>query len=197
MRERRAVPYSRLAALAAIIFVAAALLAWWSPWRDAAPDAPPDAPFVASFEKFTPTLPRPAPDLAFVDAEGRTARLDDFVGQTVLLNLWATWCAPCVKEMPALDRLQAKLGGADFQVIALSLDAKGAEVVDPFFEKAGLTSLAKYYDPTSAAMEAFRPPGLPTSILIDAQGREIGRVLGDAAWDSPEAEALIRQAMER
>ena len=136
--------------------------------------------------------PEAAPDLIFMDADGKPATLADFKGRLVLLNLWATWCAPCVKEMPALDRLQAELGGEDFQVLALSLDRGGAGVVRPFYEKAGLKNLGIWLDPKSGAMRTLKPRGLPTSLLIDREGRVLGRIEGAADWAGPEAAALIR-----
>lgn len=136
--------------------------------------------------------PAPAPDLRFTDAEGRELTLADFKGRVVLLNLWATWCTPCVEEMPSLDRLQARLGGPDFEVVAISVDRQGASVVAPFYEKLGLKRLGVYLDRTSQSMRALGLRGLPTSLIIDRDGRIAGRLEGAAAWDSPAAEALIR-----
>lgn len=118
--------------------------------------------------------------------------LDAEKGRVVVLNLWATWCAPCVKEMPALDRLQKKLGGKDFEVVALSLDRGGAVQVRPFFEERGIGALSVYLDPKSTAMMALKPRGLPTTYLIGRDGRILGTMIGEAEWDGAEAEALIR-----
>ena len=134
---------------------------------------------------------RPVPALAFTDGAGHPASLADFKGKVVLLNLWATWCAPCVREMPSLDRLQAALGGADFQVVALAEDRGGGAVVLPFLEKLGLRSLSPYLDAPGAAAQAFGAPGLPTTVLIGRDGREAGRTLGAAEWDSPESRRMI------
>jgi thiol-disulfide isomerase/thioredoxin len=139
--------------------------------------------------------PKPVPDAAFKDAEGNEVRLSDFRGKTLLVNFWATWCAPCKVEMPSLDRLQAKLGGDRFAVVAISSDRAGKRAVDPYFDEAGLTALARYYDPSNAVGMAMGVAGLPMTVLIDAEGRELGRMLGDAEWDGPDALALIRQAM--
>lgn len=139
--------------------------------------------------------PEKAPFAEFQNAQGKTVSLEDFKGKTVLLNLWATWCGPCKVEMPSLDALQARLGGADFQVVALSSDRAGKRAVDPYFENAGIKALSPYYDPKNAVGLAMGVTGLPTSVLIDAQGRELGRITGDAKWDSPDAVALVRQAM--
>jgi thiol-disulfide isomerase/thioredoxin len=136
--------------------------------------------------------PAPAPELRFTDAEGRELTLADFKGRVVLLNLWATWCVPCVEEMPSLDRLQARLGGPDFEVVAISVDRQGAAVVAPFYERLGLKRLGIYLDRSSQSMRALGLRGLPTSLVIDRDGRIAGRLEGAAAWDSPAAEALIR-----
>lgn len=142
---------------------------------------------------FTPDeTPDPAPPLTIAKPDGGTLTLADFKGRVVLLNLWATWCAPCVKEMPALDRLQKKLGGKDFEVVALSLDRGGAVQVRPFFEERGIGALSVYLDPKSTAMMALKPRGLPTTYLIGRDGRILGTMIGEAEWDGAEAEALIR-----
>ncbi len=139
--------------------------------------------------------PAPLPATAFENAAGETVRFADFRGRVVLLNLWATWCPPCVREMPSLDRLQAKLGGPDFAVVALSLDRLGTARVTPFFGEHGIKNLAQYLDPRSRVATALRVNGLPTTLLIDRAGREVGRVIGPAEWDSPEAVAMIRRLM--
>lgn len=128
--------------------------------------------------------PQPAPAISFADAEGGSFGLGDFAGKMVLVNLWATWCAPCVKEMPALERLQARLGDR-LTVIAISQDRGGAKAVDPFVAKLGLKAVKVYLDPKSGVGRAFKVEGLPTSFLIDREGRMVGRVDGEAAWDSP------------
>jgi thiol-disulfide isomerase/thioredoxin len=140
--------------------------------------------------------PRPVPGLAFVDTAGAPRTLADFKGRVVLLNIWATWCVPCRAEMPTLDRLQAKLGGPDFEVVALSIDRKGLDVVKPFYAELGLTSLAAYVDRSGDSAHALGAVGVPTTLLIDREGREIGRKLGPAEWDQPEAVAVIRHAIE-
>jgi thiol-disulfide isomerase/thioredoxin len=139
--------------------------------------------------KFTPLdTPLPAPEVSFTDHSGATVRLADFRGHAVLVNLWATWCGPCVKEMPSLARLQAKLG--DLTVLAISEDRRGAELVDPFLAKLAITGLATYLDPKSAVGHAFGVVGLPTSFLIDRDGRILGALEGGAEWDAP---AMVRR----
>ena len=141
--------------------------------------------------------PTPVPDFGFTDAGGGALSLADFKGRTVLLNLWATWCAPCRKEMPALDRLEAAMGGPGFQVVALSIDRGGLAPVRAFFSEVGLTRLSIYLDPTSTSTGRLAVAGIPTTLLIDAAGREIGRATGPLEWDSPAVIALIRQGIER
>jgi thiol-disulfide isomerase/thioredoxin len=134
--------------------------------------------------------PRPAPELSVTTLQGETVKLADFRGRLVLVNLWATWCGPCVEEMPSLARLQAKL--PDLAILAISEDRQGARVVREFIARHGLHRLAVYLDPHSDASEAFGVRGLPTSILIGADGRMLGRLEGAADWDAPDMLALLK-----
>jgi len=136
--------------------------------------------------------PRPVPSLHFVDGGGQAATLADFHGRAILLNIWATWCVPCRREMPTLDRLQAKLGSRDFEVIALSVDRGGIPAVQAFFREIKVQALRIYVDPSSDATGALGLTGLPTTLLVDATGRETGRKIGPASWDSPEMIEEIR-----
>jgi len=139
--------------------------------------------------KFTPVMPpRPAPALHFTARSGETVSLAAFRGHVVLVNLWATWCAPCVQEMPSLARLQAKL--PDLAVLAISQDRRGAAAVDPFLARLDLRGLAAFLDPDNDASRAFDVVGLPTSILIDRSGRIVGELVGAADWDAP---AMVRR----
>jgi thiol-disulfide isomerase/thioredoxin len=141
--------------------------------------------------------PRVLPELAFVDGTGKPRTLSDFRGRTVLLNVWATWCPPCREEMPSLDRLQKALGGPGFEVVALSLDAGGAQVVERFYQETGIASLAIYIDPGMRATAKLATPGVPTTLLIDAKGRELGRHAGPAQWDGEEALRVISRHVVR
>jgi thiol-disulfide isomerase/thioredoxin len=136
---------------------------------------------------------QPAPEIAFEDGAGNPVSLADFRGRLVLVNFWATWCGPCVEEMPSLDRLQAKLGSRRFEVVAVSQDRGGARVVQPFRDRLGLAALKAYFDPKGNFGRSFGIRGLPTSILIDRKGREIGRFEGAAEWDGAPALALIQR----
>lgn len=140
--------------------------------------------------------PNPVPALDFTDAGGAPLSLDVFRDRTVLLNVWATWCAPCRKEMPSLDRLQAEMGGPAFQVVALSIDGGGLDPVRAFYREIGLDHLGIYLDPPSASTRVLNVLGIPTTLLIDRAGREVGRATGPVEWDSAEIKAAIRQAME-
>jgi len=135
--------------------------------------------------------PEPMGDVEFQTGDGRQIRLSDFKGRTVLLNLWATWCAPCRKEMPSLDRLQKELGSDKFEVVALAVDRGGADGARKFLDETKVESLKLYVDPTAKTGTALRAVGMPTTILIDKDGREIGRLAGPAEWDHPEAKRLI------
>jgi thiol-disulfide isomerase/thioredoxin len=139
---------------------------------------------------------RPAlADAAFQDAEGKPLKLSDWKGRVALVNLWATWCAPCRKEMPDLAKLQKQLGSEDFEVVAISVDRKGAEASAAFLKETGADSLRLYVEPTTAILNDIQALGLPATVLIDRQGREIGRLLGPADWASPEAIALVKAAL--
>ena len=129
--------------------------------------------------------PIPLPDVNFVDEKETPKTLANFTGKLVLVNLWAKWCPPCKEEMPSLDRLQEKLGaGADLQVVAISVDPISFEQIRAFYNVIGIKSLALYKGDESEIMQAFRIPGLPTSLLIDHAGQEIGRMIGPTIWDS-------------
>ncbi len=151
---------------------------------------PPQGPFAEDFSLLTP--PVPAPLEVFQDLDGAPVRLADFKGDVVLLNFWATWCAPCVREMPALDRLQSILGREGLRVVAVSIDRGGKQVVARFAKRIGLQNLALYLDPKSALARAFGVSGLPATFLIDAEGRVARARLGAAEWDSHAAVSLIR-----
>ena len=141
------------------------------------------------------TAPAPLADVGFVDGSGAPKTLKDFRGKTVLLNLWATWCAPCREEMPSLDRLQQELGSDVFQVVALAVDRTGLDSARKFLEGINVKSLALYADPTTRSGSALKAVGMPTTILIDAEGREIGRLPGPAEWDSADAKRLVQEAI--
>jgi len=137
-----------------------------------------------------------AANIKFKDAEGKVRHMAEWQGKVVLLNFWATWCAPCRREMPALDALQTGIGSEKFEVITLSSDRKGLDVVKSFFEKIGIQHLKIYIDPTLKAQRAFRVIGLPTTVLIDRNGVVVGRMAGPAEWNNEDAQALIRHYLD-
>lgn len=141
--------------------------------------------------------PKLVPEIHFQDRERRSRTLADFRGKVVLLNIWAAWCGPCREEMPTLDRLQAELGGPDFEVVALSIDRGGFDAITKFFAEVGVQHLSMYLDTTTEAASTLSAVGLPTSLLIDRDGSEIGRLIGPAKWDSPEMMDFIRSRLTR
>jgi thiol-disulfide isomerase/thioredoxin len=146
------------------------------------------------------TQPVRLPDLAFEDADGKPRKLSDWRGKTVLLNLWATWCVPCRKEMPALDNLQAKLGGNDFEVVAVNIDTRDPEKPKNFLKESNLTRLGYFADQKAKVFQDLKAIskalGMPTSILIDAKGCEIATIAGPAEWASDDAIKLIKAAVQ-
>jgi thiol-disulfide isomerase/thioredoxin len=145
------------------------------------------------------TKPLKLPDLSFHDASGKPLTLAAWRGRTVLLNLWATWCVPCRKEMPTLDALQAKLGGPDFEVVAINIDTRDAEKPKAFLKDIGISKLAYYADATARTFQdlkdAGRAFGMPTTLLVDPHGCELGTIAGPAEWASDDAVKLVRAAL--
>ena len=140
--------------------------------------------------------PELVPTFRFQDAEGHEKTLADWKGKVVLLNVWATWCAPCRREMPALDRLQKEMGGETFEVVALSVDRQGAPASRKFLEETKATGLKLYVESTSKSIGVLRASGLPTTLLIDREGREVGRLAGPAEWDGADAKKLIASVLK-
>ena len=163
------------------------------PSETAAPPA-----FSGEMRQFTLIKPlRPAPAERFTAPDGSSVDLKHFRGKVILVNFWATWCAPCLREMPALDRLEAKLGSERFQVVTISVDRQGQAAVGPFLQRHGLGRLPAYLDTRSDLLHAFGARGLPTSYLIDADGTVLGYLEGPAEWDSAAAQALIEHYTDR
>jgi len=140
------------------------------------------------------------PDLTFKDADGHERKLSDWRGHTVLLNLWATWCVPCRKEMPALDKLQAALGGDKFQVVTVNIDTRDPEKPLAFLKDAGVTHLTYYADPSAKVFQelklAGKAFGMPTTLIVDPSGCEIGEMAGPAEWASEDGIKLMSAAIE-
>lgn len=140
--------------------------------------------------------PEELPAATFQDGTGKERTLADWKGKVVLLNLWATWCLPCRKEMPSLDRLQKQMGSDKFEVVAISVDRKGLDASRKFLDETQVQKLALYVDPTARMTSTLKVIGLPATLLLDGEGREIGRLLGPAEWDSEDAQRLIRAVMK-
>jgi thiol-disulfide isomerase/thioredoxin len=136
---------------------------------------------------------RPLPPVEFLDAQGVAKGFADFLGRGLVVNFWATWCAPCVAEMPALDRAQAALAGQDIRVLALSSDRGGRPAVEKFYTDRGIAGLGLWLDPRGAAGRALGVRGLPTTLIIDRTGAERARLEGAAEWDTPAMLAAIRR----
>ena len=139
-------------------------------------------------------------DLSFKTAQGGDISLADFNGKTVLLNVWATWCAPCRAEMPSLSNLQKDLGGEDFEVVAVNIDTRGLERPASFLEEIGVDNLDLYNDPSTDIFNSLKKKGLafgmPTTLILDKNGCQIAHLSGPAHWDSDDAKALIRAAID-
>jgi thiol-disulfide isomerase/thioredoxin len=139
--------------------------------------------------------PRLLNELQFKDGDDRPLTLAEFRGKVVLLNIWATWCGPCRREMPTLDQLQAKFARLDFEVVALSIDPTGPQAVAKFYEEIGVKHLVKYIDESGKAARDLKALGLPTTLLINREGLEIGRYVGPAEWNSPEMMVFFEEQL--
>ena len=182
----------KLAMLIAALLLSAAL-----PGGSMQPRAAEAGAAAESLPNFTLTTPpKPVPPAKFNDAAGKSIDLSAFRGRVVLVNLWATWCPPCRAEMPALDRLQAALGSPDFQVVAVSQDIDKAKA-QAFLQHVGATHLGFYIDESMLSGRTWGGIGLPTTLLVDRDGSEVGRIIGPAEWDSPEAKALIEHFLQK
>ncbi|MEK7246774.1 MAG: TlpA disulfide reductase family protein [Pseudomonadota bacterium] len=180
--------------------VVAAMLAATTIFVIGRPVASPQSPACAAgrgeFVNFTATVPpRPLPEEPFFDKAGQPLGFADYRAKGLGVNFWSTWCAPCVKEMPDLDRLSARLRAEGIEVLALSSDRAGTQVVEPFFRRLDLKSLPVLRDKGGAVARALKVTGLPTTILVDREGREVARVIGAAAWDSDQVVATVRRCI--
>lgn len=178
----------------ALLAAATALAVIWSPAERTGP-APRITGEIQHFSlERNPRVPAVP---AFLDASGRETTLAAFRGKVVVLNFWATWCAPCVHELPSLDRLAARFAGRPFALVALNEDREGATKAGPFLAGLRLGNLALYTDPMSRVQWSLKVRGLPTTIVFDAAGREVGRLERPADWASPEAIALIEHFVKK
>ena len=174
---------TRFARLSAFVAIAS-----WGATAGAA-EPPKFAGMAGDFSPIDPPEQIAAPN--FQDKLGQPVSLDSFKGKVVVLNFWATWCPPCIAEMPALDHLQSEMGGKDLAVIAVSTDRQGIKKSAPFYRRAGIKNLELYNDTRGNLLEAFKGKNLPVTVLLDREGRVVGRIEGAAQWDSDQAKALI------
>ena len=185
----------KLLIVTGVVTVLAAVIVWQFAAQRGVAAPPPLEDGMASFIVHDP--PRPLPELSFSDGQGNDLTLDDFRGRLVLMNVWATWCPPCLRELPSLDRLQGTLGGDDFEVVALSIDREGVSAIETFYTEAGIENLEIYSDRPAAALSDLALVGLPTTLLVAEDGRVLGRYDGPAEWDEPEVLALIGHYLDR
>ncbi|MDG2034347.1 MAG: TlpA disulfide reductase family protein [Rhodospirillales bacterium] len=143
-----------------------------------------------SFEMM-PSL-RLRPTVAWKNAAGQEVSLANFSGKVVMLNFWASWCSPCLRELPSINRLQARLGGDQFTVVALNVDRGGKSIASRYTRKLNLDKLDLYWDQDNTTAKSMKLQSMPTTIIFDAKGREVGRVVGSAEWDTKEAVDLLQ-----
>lgn len=149
-----------------------------------------DAPGLKNLQRIDP--PQPVPDVAFTSADGSQHRLSDFKGRGMVVNLWATWCVPCVEEMPSLSALSKALAPADIAVLPLSSDRGGAAAVSAWFQKHAIAGLPVLLDPRGAMAQAFGARGIPTTVIIDTANRQVAKLEGAEDWGTPAVEAMVR-----
>jgi thiol-disulfide isomerase/thioredoxin len=148
-------------------------------------------PLAEGLAKVNP--PQDPPDGEFISQDGTSHRLAEFKGRGMVVNMWATWCVPCVAEMPSLEALSKALAPQDIAVLPLSSDRGGAEAVAAWYQSHGITALPVLLDPKGAMARAFNARGIPTTVIINTSGRVTARLEGAADWASPEAQAMIRK----
>jgi thiol-disulfide isomerase/thioredoxin len=194
MKKTKSISTFLAAMLSVAVLGCAAYLAFPHGPAEAAPkSAAVEPPRTGGMEQFTLYIPPlPVPDIAFLDADGKEKTLKEFKGKVVLVNFWATWCAPCIRELPSIDRLQAELSGDDFTVLAINEDRGGAETAAPFLEKLGLKNLTATADKHMALSRAMGVRGMPSTYIVSRTGAIMGVLTGPTEWDSPEAKALIQ-----
>jgi len=185
------VSIASLPILAAVIVL---LVATVTPQAEAASSAPPIAGAMVKFVASDP--PVPVPDTPFISADGQTIKLSNFKGRLVLVNFWATWCGPCIRELPSIDNLRQAVSDPRLEIILVSIDRGGARVHRPFLAQLGITALTSASDLRASLLRALKGPGIPFTLLISPQSQVLGRLIGDAEWDSPEARALVQYYLD-
>ncbi len=176
---------ARSVAIAVLLGVGALLVVLYGMWTTRVHE-PPKPP--TSLARLTPVEKAgPVPVVAFTGADGRAHTLKDFRGRYILLNLWAVWCAPCVKELPALAKLQSALPPGQMEVVAVDVARGTPKDAADFLKSHDATALTPYIDPNLTLMRAFGAYGLPMTILIDDKGNQVAHAMGPAEWDAPES----------
>ena len=183
-----------IASLIALLLVAGGIY-WLNGPQSKVKMAPVAEPELSMAAYMKHDAPQDVAPFTFVDATGAEKDVSSLKGKVTLLNLWATWCAPCRKEMPELSKLQKDLGGDNFQVVEVSEDLKGYQASADFLKQVGADNLTLYSDEKAKALDAVKGPGLPITLLLDKDGKEVGRLLGPAPWASDEAKAIIKGVM--
>jgi thiol-disulfide isomerase/thioredoxin len=143
------------------------------------------------------SAPKPVSDVPFLTEDGSEMDLQAYQGKTILVNFWATWCAPCRKEMPSLAALQDEFGGDDFAVVTIATGRNPPPAMKKFFAEAGVTNLPLHRDPKQALARQMAVLGLPVTMVLNERGEEIGRLIGDADWHSDEARAMIAALLKK
>ncbi len=145
----------------------------------------------ATITQFELDTPVEAPNMRFTDDQNNIHNLSDYKGKVVLLNFWATWCNPCVHEMPVLEKLAKSMIGKDVEILAVSIDSKGAPVVQEFYKEMGIEDLSIYLDTKGKAFKDFKLQALPTTMVIDRKGMVVAKVMGEIDWDSDEVRKYL------
>jgi len=181
-----------LAAAIVVVVIAVAALLLFQPDGGGGGSAG-GPPITGEVQNFIPAnAERLGPDVEWTNDNGDARRLGDFSGKVVMVNFWASWCRPCLLELPSIDRLQAAMAGDDFTVVAINIDQEGLRRAAPVARRLNLSSLSLYLDPRSIVSRAMGVQVMPTTVLYDRKGRELGRLEESAEWDTPEAQALLQ-----
>ncbi len=138
----------------------------------------------------------PAPDFTFPGLDGKNTSLSDYKGKVVLVNIWATWCPPCVEEMPSMQKLYNEFNGKNFEILAVSIDAAGVDAVAPFMKKHKL-SFPALMDPKGTIKSMYRVTGIPESFIIDKQGILVGKIIGPRDWATQEIFGFFQDLIQR
>ena len=183
----------RITLLRAIIVVLVYIV-WSDTSLTKASTPPPKEGDMVEFLELAPPLP--VPEASFYTSNGKKINLNMFKGAWLLVNFWATWCAPCVSELPSLYNLKQNKSSSKFKILLISIDRAGPKIYNPFLKRLGLSNLNSASDPKANLMRSLKISGVPTTLLIHPEGYIVGMYTGDAKWDSPSAEALLMRYID-